>query len=215
MADWFADGDYREVLLYACDFTDGLNGWTVEGAAEAAAVGGRLMVDATESETPGATVWCDEMFAGNIRFVYDACILPPVSRDNMNVFFFFQEGETPEAELAERVKTADYGLYHEHRTYIATYVSENGGIRARMRKCPGFNLVCESHPEGALEALVPYRFEIIHCDGRFSFRVDGIEVLQYTDMDGSQAAGLFGFRTWNTKMWWSNFRAYRLEQVTG
>ena len=206
----YSGGNLQETLVYEHDFSRGMEGWTVEGAAAAVIADNRLVIDTTITETPGATVWCGREFSGNMRFSYHAGILQPVLRSNMNAFVFFQDEALPPEALAERIKTADYGLYHEHSTYIFTYLTENDALRVRMRKCPGFNLTCENRPEGILDADKMYRFDIIHYEGWFSFRVNGAEVLSYQDKGVPQAVGRFGFRTWNTKMWWSDFKAYRL-----
>ena len=184
-----------------------INDWKTEGPAKADFCGDNLIVDAINAVPPNSTLWYDRIFTGSIKINYSACILAPVKASNINLFFYFDDGGLTDIN---RIKTADYKLYHNHQTYILTYLSENKDeIRIRLRKCPGFVLLKEAYMPGIIEENAVQNLEITMFDGKLTFAANGTELLEYFD-DRPYTAGKIGLRTWNTKLAWSGFHVRNL-----
>ena len=176
---------------------------------------GRLFVDADKDSLGVSTVWLDREFSGDVRVEFDAHIVS--SRDtanNINCFLFYSDprGRDLRASKEDRASGA-YKYYHSLNGYIFTYLA-NGNpeeARVRLRFNPGFELLDENFGYECKTGTT-YRVQITRKNNHFEYRVNGKEL---TNTVGKQAvsheAGLFGFRTWHTCLWWDNLVITQLE----
>ena len=198
---------YEETLIYEHNFKNGMDAWITEGTAEVTIVNGNLQVNSSDSVLPGSTVWHNKVYPGNIKINYSACLLPPLNCSNINIFFNFEDRD---AINEERVRTANYGIYHEYKTNILTYLNEGDGTtRIRLRKCPGFKLLEEVRLDGEIPLNDVQQLEIILLDGLILFKANGTALLKYFDPE-PYTGGMIGFRTWKTKLWWNDFKVSKI-----
>ncbi len=175
--------------------------------------GGKLYVDANST---ASTIWLDKELTGNFRIEYDAHIESSNNNsNNLNCFFLYADTTgTPLRETRALRKSGNYKLYHGYNGYIFTYVpnpKEPSGGRFRLRDCPGFHLIQENN---TFESKIgkTYRITIEKLNDRILIYVDGNLMLDKHDdeQNSIHERGLFGFRTWNTELWWDNLRITQL-----
>jgi hypothetical protein len=194
-------------------------GWWVEGGEKVWIEDGRLRVkaDPTGEDTPGhvCTVWSDEPLSGDLQVDFDAHVVgSTLGVNNINFFLFYSDpaGKPLYDSRAER-SDADYGRYHDLNGYIFTFLNagaESGNkARVRMRRCPGFELLAETHDYHCRQGTT-YHVTITRKGGRISFAVDGTVYLEAEDASPWRE-GLFGLRTFRTDLWWDNIRVRRLD----
>ncbi len=196
------------------DYPDGElpSHWWSEGA-KTKIKGGRMYVNANSTSS---TIWLDKELNGNIRVEFDAHIESTnKNANNINCFFLYSDTTgTPLRETRELRESGKYKLYHGYNGYIITYVlnpNDSSEGRFRLRDCPGFHLIEENN---AFESKIgkTYRIKIEKIDTRILFYVDGNLMLDKHDDEQNpiHERGLFGFRTWNTELWWDNLRISKL-----
>ena len=78
----------------------------------------------------------------------------------------------------------------------------------RLRRCPGFELLTERHV-GECRAGITYRLAVRKEGGTIVFSIDGNELVRATDAK-PWSGGLFGVRTFRTRLWWDNLRVTSL-----
>lgn len=170
----------------------------------------RLYVNADTGQFRRSTVWVDQVFSGDLRVEYDACVLASTDIAN-NMNFFFLYSDTSDKPLYESRRTrsdGNYPKYHSLNGYIFTNVA-NGSetpARFRFRDCPGFNLVSESLQYENKQRTI-YHITIEKRGNHFKYSINNTVVLDATDdqFNSLHDKGLMGFRTWHTELWWDNF----------
>lgn len=204
------------------------DGWWVEGGEKVCIEQGRLRVQANPAEGAIAadrhnlvcTVWCPQTVAGDVRIAFDACVLASETEvRNINLFFLYSDpsGKLLQETPGER-RTAAYDAYHGLNGYILTFLADvpkarqyhadgTAKARLRLRRCPGFALVDETYDHHCETGRV-YRVEIVRVGGRITGAVDGTVYLRWEDPQ-PHAAGLIGFRTFRTDLWFDNLQVTR------
>lgn len=190
-------------------------GWWLEGEAAGARArieAGRLLVDATAPEVPGATVWLDRELPADVEVSFDVHVVEAIgTANNMNLFLEFRDPKG--ASLREtRAERADgrYPRYHSDRlqgtilTFLANGTPEQA--RLRVRQVPPFDPVVQEYHGYHARTGRTYQVSITRRGARFTCRIDGQTLLDTTlpaRAPGGRG-GYLGFRTWRTKLWWDN-----------
>jgi len=187
--------------------------WSEGDAAEIRA--GRLHVNADSGAFRRSTIWLDRIFSGDLRVEYDVCVLASSDAvNNMNLFLLYSAPlDTPLSESKAIRADGDYPRYHNLHGYIFTNVADGveGRGRFRLRDCPGFHLLAEKYGYESKPQTV-YHMVIEKRGDHLTYAVDGHVLLDATDdrFNRVHDAGLIGFRTWHTELWWDNLVITRL-----
>ena len=217
-----------EEILFEEDFDeypDGSqlpSGWWCEGSKAVRIEKGHLQADANPDgsgeDYEACTVWLNKEFSGNIRVEFDAHVLASEGdKNNINFFLFFSDpsGKSLYDTKDERAD-GKYGKYHELNGYVFTFLA-NGNpqeARFRMRDDPGFGLLEENYAYECRQSKT-YHITIEKNSNRITYEVDGTVYLDAVDNTANpeHTAGIIGFRTWRTEMWWDNLRVIRLQST--
>ena len=205
-----SDATEEVILREHFDYPDGPlpQGWWSEGD-RAEIRNGRLYVNADTGRLRQATIWLNRAFSGDLRLEYDVCVLNSAdTANNVNFFFLYSDPSgAPLIESRQSRQDGRYPNYHSLSGYIFTNVANGNGVpaRFRLRDCPGFNLLAESHEYENRRRTV-YHIAIEKRKNRLTYAVDGRVVLDAADdrFDPVHNSGLIGFRTWHTELWWDN-----------
>jgi hypothetical protein len=199
--------------------------WWVEGGQEVRIQDGRLRVKANPEgdHQPGfvCTVWHKAVLSGDVELTCDTQVIAStVKANNINFFLFYSDPSgRPLYETRASRASAAYADYHYLNGYIFTFLNDwraEGGrrpdgttkARFRMRRCPGFQLMTETYDSECREG-VTYKVTIRRKGGELTFAVDGHVYLKDVDPE-PLAEGLFGFRTFQTDLWWDNLKVVRI-----
>jgi hypothetical protein len=195
--------------------------WWLEGAAGGASArieDGHLLVDATRRPGAGCTVWLDKELPENLEIEFDVHVVESIDlANNMNFLLHFRDPDNDHLRDSRHERDeGTYAFYSNGRLEgtIVTYVA-NGRpdtARVRARRVPPFNPVVQEYQGYHARAGHTYHFVVKHRGGRLEVRVDGQEMLDtpLRPRTFAEAGGYFGFRTWNTKLWWDNLQIRRL-----
>jgi len=212
-------------LLYAENFDghpDGPNlpvGWWREGSKAVSIENGTLRADANPDNNgedfESATIWLDRQFRGDVRVEFDAHVLASEGdKNNINFFFLFSD-PTNQSLLNSRSTRADakYGKYHKLNGYVFTFLA-NGQpdqARFRLRDDPGFNLLLENNAYECKRGKT-YHITVTKKGNRITYAVDKQVFLDFIDDSANpeHQAGIIGFRTWRTDLWWDNLQVIQL-----
>lgn len=194
-------------------------GWWLEGGAGGARARvhqGRLWVDAGRREVPGATVWLDRTFSGEIEVEFDVRVVASVGEvNNMNFFFLFDDSSGVGLRVSSDERTAGrYPAYHSGRLRgtILTFLTDpenRSAARVRLRQVPPFDPVLAEYTGYHAKAGRTYRLHLVRAGGRLTVRIDGRTLIDVAD-PRPDSAGLIGFRTWRTEVWWDNLVVRRV-----
>jgi len=208
----------------AVDLGDGSvrSGAWFEGAAGGSTA--RIENGHLEVNTPpgkAATVWLARELSGNIQIEFDVRVLDDGrTARNMNTLLFFTDrsGRPLYATRSERVSGGYRQLHggrdpeHNLAGLIITFLSvgELETPRVRLRHVPPFNPVLHE-VNGVYHARSDhtYHIRIRRQDSRLQYVIDG-NLMFDVDATGLPRKGLFGFRTWNTNLWWDNLKIIQL-----
>lgn len=190
---------FKAELLYEEDFEGVGNRWRFDGRGRAWLEDGRLQMDADGFE---CTAWFSEEMEGDLAILYEARILDPVEKNNINLFFMASGPDG--GDVLDVLLTGSYPEYHELPNYIWTFTAAH----TRLRRNPGFHILSEdketlptSHKTHALALTIQ--------EGRIRCYIDGQLVHTYDDPHPHRK-GKLAFRTFRTRLWWDNLRIYRL-----
>lgn len=227
-----------EEILFEEDFNkyaDGSrlpSGWWCEGSKAVRIEKGHLQADANPDgsgeprpslgagrgeDYEACTVWLNKEFSGNIRVEFDAHVLASEGdKNNINFFLFFSDpsGKSLYDTKDERAD-GKYGKYHKLNGYVFTFLANGNPQKARfrMRDDPGFGLLKENYAYECRQSKT-YHVTIEKNSNRITYEVDGTVYLDAVDNTANpeHTAGIIGFRTWRTEMWWDNLRVIRLQE---
>lgn len=205
-------------------FSDGSNlpeGWWHEGSVAVSIENGHLRTDANPDgngeDFQISTVWLKKTFEGNLKVEFDAHVLASRGdQNNINFFFLFSDPTgKPLFDSREYRADGNYGKYHELNGYVFTYLA-NGNpeeARFRMRDDPGFNLLQENRAYECKQGKT-YHITITKVGNRISYAVDDTVFLDFVDdtANPEHKAGIMGFRTYRTDLWWDNLKVTQLRQ---
>lgn len=214
-----------EGLLFSENFDaypDGPNlpeGWWHEGSQAVSIDRGRLRADANldgSGEDFGtSTVWLNRRFQGDIQVAFNAHVLASEENNNNINFFFLFSDPTGKPLFESRNQRADakYGKYHTLNGYVFTFLATDTSDQARfrMRDDPGFNLLLEKNAYACQQGTT-YHIVITKRGQRITYAVDGRVTLDVVDdtANPEHKAGIIGFRTWRTDLWWDNLTVTQL-----
>jgi len=194
-------------------------GWWYEGSQMVRIEKGHLRADANPDNSgedyEGCTVWLDKTFKGDIRIEFDAHVLASEGdKNNINFFFLFSD-PSGESLYDTRQTRADgkYGKYHELNGYVFTFLADGNPQKARfrMRDDPGFHLLQENFTYECRRGRT-YHVSVTKKGPRITYEVDGTVYLDQVDdkLNPEHEAGIIGFRTWRTDLWWDNLKVKKL-----
>lgn len=206
------------------DFSRGLENWWVEGGEQVWIENARLMM---RSDGPDVghgmvcTAWCRIPHPPNFVLELDAHVVSSGSQsNNINLFFGYSDPSgRPLFDSRHERKHADYGQYHNLNGNIITFLnaqdaprdphSEQLLARIRIRHCPGFQLLAETHAYECRQG-VTYKLRVEKREGHIAFSVDGRPLLEARDPQ-PLGGGLLGLRTFRTFLWWDNIKLRAIE----
>ncbi|MGE4565257.1 MAG: DUF1961 family protein [Victivallaceae bacterium] len=204
-------------ILYQDDFAKDNGQWYREGGRSVEFKDGRLVIDADAPDKKTgivATVWNRQRFAGDLQIDVDVCVESSLTNTNNINFFFYYTVPPDNADpllTTDQRQDGNYSAYHKLNGYIVTFLNspENkDAARVRIRRCPGFKLLKETYAGENKQGTV-YRLTITRRGDKIAFSVDGKQLLEATDPEPFKD-GYFGFRTFQTKLWFDNLVIRRL-----
>lgn len=188
--------------LHTEDFEGPANRWRFDGRGRAWVEDGRLQMDADGFES---TAWFTEEMEGDLVIQYQAHILDPVNKNNINLFFMATA--TDRGDVLDVPFTGSYPEYHKLPNYIWTIT----GSHTRLRRNPGFQILSEDK-----EALpTPHKthdLTLVIRNGEIRCYIDGRLIHSYDDPHPHHK-GKLAFRTFRTRLWWDNLRIYRIVEA--
>jgi hypothetical protein len=194
--------------------------WWSEGGERVWVEGDKLMMFADEPTVKGrgvATAFCKHVLPADFSLDIEAHVISSsTNANNINLFFGYSDpaGRNLYDTRSERAD-ASYSHYHPLNGNIITFLNgidapdihaEDGGLtaRVRIRHCPGFQLLSETRA-GRCRQGETYHLNLKKRGGEIIFCVNGTELLRTIDTQSIQG-GLFGLRTYQTRLWWRNIR---------
>lgn len=192
-------------------------GWWFEGAsggARARIKDGHLLVDATTRPGAGCTVWLDKELPQSVDIEFDVHVVNSVDlANNMNLLLHFRDPDNDRLQDSrEEREEGTYAFYHSGRLEgtIVTYVANGDpdSARARVRHVPPFDPIVQEYRGYHARAGHTYHFVVTYRREHLELQVDGRTILDTPLRPRHQkaAGGYFGFRTWNTRLWWDNLQ---------
>ena len=197
---------YRRALSAPEDIAD----WIVEGPMTASFPNGALRLESAADPAAGQAAnfvaWLPVEHEGDVRISWS---FRPLREPGLAMVFWAARsrdgGSLHDPALPER--TGEYEQYHSgaldayHLSYYRRmWRSERSLHTCNVRKSHGFHLVAQGADPlpAVLDADRSYRLELTWRSGRLSFRIEGIECLDWTD-DGAiggpvRAGGAIGLR---------------------
>jgi hypothetical protein len=204
----------KKTLIYENHFDVDNGDFIKEGNGNCEIKDGKIYMDVSLPAKGGQTVWLNKIFEGNLYISYEAMVVEPLQACNVNLFFM---GTTLDGDnVINGNYTGRYEEYHERaKTYIFTLTGDNingNGLKGhtRVRKDPGFFLLSENLSLSS-QMNTKYFIEITKIDGEIECKVNG-EIVHKVIDDEPYNKGSIGFRTWNTKLWFDNFKVYSLSK---
>lgn len=169
------------------------------------------------------TYWLPQDFPGNIRIEWDFL---PISEPGLCMLFFAAQGENGRSIFDDSVNKRDghYPQYHSgdintyHISYFRhKYASERAFRTCNLRKSSGFHFLTQGGDPlpPAEDALTYYQIAIEKIEGNISFKINNLEIFNFTD-DGKEFGpvlkeGKIGFRQMAPmKAKYRNIRVYEL-----
>jgi hypothetical protein len=220
------DGTWQRKLRPAADAE-----WIAEGTGGAEIRDGKLRLaptpfDATGQPQPAGNAARSHMVVWN-RHVFPADFLlafemsPCGSTNGLTIVFFSAAGKLGEDlfDLTLPPRRAEYSAYHSGTivNYSDAYWSRNSEDESksnRMRKNPGFELVCEgpSRTTGATE--VTHRVRILKFGPRIEVEINGLVVCRWHDPGQPLGAGRVGLRSMSgmTMVAYDNFKVWAVSR---
>jgi rhamnogalacturonan endolyase len=209
-------------------FSSDLKNWWIEGTKNVSLKNGRLFTDAdgNDAEDRVCTVWCKVPVEGNVAIEYSAEVISS-KEEYSNINFFFKYSD-PKAEsmIINCKKRSDgaYQYYHNLNGYIVTFLNNprdksdslanpDGSRKARMRlrRCPGFRLVNETH-DYVIKTGKKYDFKITVINGKIDFYVDGKKYLSWSDPE-PLTGGYIGVRTFASCIAWDDVKVTEINKI--
>lgn len=148
------------------------------------------------------TAWCPHEMNGNLLITFQAYVLAPEDANNINLLFMATGAEGEDVMRLDL--SGAYKEYHQLSNYIMTFTSGY----TRLRRNPGFNLVSENTAVKAL-AETEYEIAILLSENQIRCFINNIPVHAYSD-EARHMRGRAALRTWHTRLWWDNFKVYRI-----
>jgi hypothetical protein len=204
---------YRAEPVWRSDLSSpqGARGFVPEGTHNVLVRDGWYWIDATGEPRHFSTVWLPGDYPADIRIRYKARLPAPGGRRNVNLFFHARLNDGRDVVEETSKRTGDYGDYHEFPNYIFTYLG-NEQLRVRMRRDPGFELLCEKFFPDPVPLDTDIELEVRVADGTIEYHELAPRprlLLRYKD-DHPHPGGRIGLRTWRTHIGFSEIRVDRL-----
>ena len=204
---------YRIEPLWPSELTgpQAAAGFVAEGTDKVSVRDGWYWIDASSGARPFSTVWLPGDYPADIRIRYKARLPAPGGPRNINLFFCARlaDGRDVLAETDQR--TGDYGQYHQFPNYIFTYLGHDQ-LRVRMRRDPGFELLCERYFPEPVPLDTDLELEVRVAGGWIEYHElapHARPLLHYRDPD-PLPGGRIGLRTWRTHVGFGDIRVDRL-----
>ncbi|MGH9327596.1 MAG: DUF6250 domain-containing protein [Terriglobia bacterium] len=190
-------------LMDQQDFNGVVNEWRYGGRGRVWVQHGHLQMDATGVES---TAWFTLELKGNLLITYEARILPPAGKKNINLIFL--ASAPGGGDVLKLYFTGQYSEYKNIPNYIWTFDAP----QTRLRRNPGFLMVSENK-KVLPEPGKTYHLAVTTWNGLIRCFIDGELIHSYQDPH-PHTRGKLAFRSWHTRLWWDNLRVYKLLEVT-
>ena len=212
-------------VLYADDFTHGLDQWRVEmekptGSAEGTvtAKDGALDIDVPA----GATVWFRQELSEPVMIQYEATVIRAGGKNDrvsdLNSFWMATDPAAKDGDVFERGRTGKFAEYNSLRMYYVG-LGGNGNTTTRFRRyigdqverplLPENDLIVAQHPEMGIVANRSQTVTLITNGGLIQYWRDGRKIFEMTDAE-PYTRGWFGIRTTKNHMQVRHLRIVRL-----
>jgi hypothetical protein len=206
-------------LIYADDFTHGLDKWRVEmeRPGTVTAKDGVLDIDVPA----GVTVWLNTELTGPVMIEYDATVISAGGANDrvsdLNSFWMATDPKAPE-DIFAQPRTGKFAGYNSLDMYYVG-LGGNGDTTTRFRRyigdaverplLPENDLKVKEHPEVGIVANHMQRVTLIADGGLIQYWRDGVKIFEMQDAQ-PYTKGWFGIRTTKNHMQVRNLRIVRL-----
>lgn len=208
-----AEQEYHLQPVFVDDFRS-TEHWRCEGiGARLWAQDDWLFCDARAGDVHAATIWCTAAeFRDPLWLEFDVRFL--AGEFNGNLILHARSTDGSDVLATSDNRKGNYDEYHVFPNYIVTFLNDQATTRIRYRRNPGFALLGETFYEPALELNRTYHVTFLLQAGRLQFLVDGVRRYEGADAAVPLTAGRLAFRTWKTRLCWSNLAVCRIMPVT-
>jgi hypothetical protein len=214
-------------LLYADDFTHGLDAWRVEMETGPGATAGTVTAKdgALDIDVPaGVTVWFRRELDGPVMIQYEATVIkaggPNDRVSDLNSFWMATDPKSPGGDIFVGPRNRS-GKFAEYNSLDMYYVGlgGNGNTTTRFRRyigdaaerplLPENDLSVAAHPGKGIVANNTQTVTLIADGSLIQYWRDGEKIFEMTDPQ-PYARGWFGIRTTKNHMQVRNLRIVRL-----
>jgi hypothetical protein len=220
-----ADARYQAgKVLFADDFTHGLDAWRIE--MEKPATGATGTVTAKDGvldiEVPaGVTIWFRQELDGPVMIQYDSTMIkaggPNDRVSDLNSFWMATDPKSPE-DIFAHPRSGKFAEYNSLDMYYVG-LGGNGNTTTRFRRyigdeverplLPENDLSVAEHPDKGIVANKTQTVTLIADGSLIQYWRDGVKLFEMTDPE-PYTKGWFGIRTTKNHMQVKNLRIVRL-----
>jgi hypothetical protein len=212
-------------VLYADDFTRGLDQWCVEmekpgtgAAGKVTAKDGVLDIDVPA----GATVWFRQELDGPVMIQYEVTVVSAGGTNDrvsdLNSFWMATDPKAKDGDVFERGRMGKFAEYNSLRMYYVG-LGGNGNTTTRFRRyigdeverplLPENDLSVKERPQMGIVANKTQTVTLIADGGLIQYWRDGVKIFETTDAE-PYTKGWFGIRTTKNHMQVKHLRILRL-----
>lgn len=219
-----ADARYQAgKVLFADDFTHGLDAWRVEMEKPAGPAGAVTAKDGVlDIDVPaGVTVWFRQELDGPVMIQYEATVIkaggPNDRVSDLNSFWMATDPKSPE-DIFSHPRSGKFAEYNSLDMYYVG-LGGNGNTTTRFRRyigdeverplLPENDLSVAEHPEKGIVANKIQTVTLIADGSLIQYWRDGVKLFEMTDPE-PYTKGWFGIRTTKNHMQVKNLRIVRL-----
>jgi hypothetical protein len=220
-----SDARYRAgKLLFADDFSHGLDAWQVEMEKPAAGSGGTVTAKdgVLDIDVPaGVTVWLRQELDGPVMIQYQATVIsaggPNDRVSDLNSFWMATDPAAPDNIFAHP-RSGKFAEYNRLRMYYVG-LGGNGNTTTRFRRyigdeaerplLPENDLSVAEHPDWGIVANKTQSVTLIADGSLIQYWRDGRKLFEVVDAE-PYTRGWFGIRTTKNHMQVRNLRIVRL-----
>lgn len=191
-SDLYARFAEKGKVVFAEDFTGGLDNWVLEGPGEVRIRNGQLYVNPLPM--PGVMAWIRQKAPAAFRLEFD---VTPLSKSGFWLIFFC--ADTFKGDMFDEGQGAREGVFSKYtrndafRCYHISYRRNTAGD-CNLRKNPGMHLVATTPNLGTLETGKTHHAVLTCQKGHIKLTVDGRTFADYTDKDAPYGPGYIALR---------------------
>jgi hypothetical protein len=211
-------------VLYADDFSHGLDAWRVEMEPDRNGTAGTVTAKdgVLDIDVPaGVTVWLRRELDGPVMIQYEATVVSAGGANDrvsdLNSFWMATDPKSP-GDIFARARSGKFAEYNSLDMYYVG-LGGNGNTTTRFRRyigdeverplLPENDLSVAEHPEKGIVANRTQTVTLIADGGLIQYWRDGVKIFEMTDAR-PYTKGWFGIRTTKNHMQVRNVRVVRL-----